>query len=207
VNTHPSLLVRGVRIAFGILRFAPLLALGVAVIAPPYFSSRVEFAPEPIQVTAADGTARAKVVESYATTSLSAGPADEVLLHTYRTRVLPALAARLLMWAFLWDLLHRLCLAVERGEPFAPATFRGVRRVGWLLILFPAVAWAGDLWMNSGVARFAKSHLAFAGLQVRDNPIHADFNTTLLVVGVLIFVLAEVFRRGSQLQQEADLTV
>jgi hypothetical protein len=207
VNTHPSPFVRGARIAFGILRFGPLLALGAVIIQPPAFSSRVEFAPEPIHVAAADASVNAKVDECFATTFLKSGPADEALVHTYRTRVLPAVAVRLLMWAILWDLLHRICRAVERNEPFSPATFRLVRRVGWALIVFPVAAWAGDLWMNSGVAQFAKAHLAFAGLQVRDNPVHADFNTTLLVVGLLIFVLAEVFRHGSQLQQEADLTV
>jgi hypothetical protein len=174
---------------------------------PPSFSTRLEFAPESVHVSAPDGAVKARGVELFARAYLAAGPADEAIIHTYRTRVLPALALQLLLWAVLWDLLHRLCRAVERQESFSPATFRLLRRVGWLLILFPVAGWAGDLWMNWGVAHFASAHLTFEGLQIQDNPVHANFNTTLLVVGILVFVLAEVFRRGTQLQEEAELTV
>lgn len=96
--------------------------------------------------------------------------------------------------------LLRIFQRVRAGAPFDAENAVRLRRIGVLCLL---------LALSGGVARFTM------GLVIRnavDNPaiqvtggVHVD--PTLIIAGVVLVALAEVFRRGTQLEAEQALVV
>lgn len=96
--------------------------------------------------------------------------------------------------------LHRIFDTMQEGTPFVGSNVRRIRWIGGLLIFFAIFA-------EIGQARIAER--LFWGVQGDGIQIvhRFQFNTSLILVGLIIFALAEVFRYGLELQTEADLTV
>jgi Protein of unknown function (DUF2975) len=121
-----------------------------------------------------------------------ASPA-QLFLHLAIT-LLPGLLVVALLWQ-LWGLLR----SARRGDPFTTANVWRLRRFGWLLLLgWPLVAY---------VTTALKGDLAAT--------VPADVTSTLFaldILGVLLFglavlVLAEVFAHGLRLREDVDATI
>jgi hypothetical protein len=107
-------------------------------------------------------------------------------------------------WIAILELLRRLFLAVSAGRAFEPSTLRKVYGIGGLLVGSSLVnllttAWvavemglAVDRWVHNG------SILVPSGL---------GSGISGIAAGIIILALAEVFRQGSRLAEEARLTV
>ncbi len=96
--------------------------------------------------------------------------------------------------------LRRLVAALRAGRPFTAANARRVTVVGGALVLSEllrsGVLLAGSWW--------AARHVHASGVVFRAGfPLRIE----VLAAGVLLIVFAEVFRRGSALQQDHDLTI
>jgi Protein of unknown function (DUF2975) len=121
-----------------------------------------------------------------------ASPA-QLFLHL-ATTLLPGLLVVALLWQ-LWGLLR----SARRGDPFTTANVWRLRRFGWLLLLgWPLVAY---------LTTALKGDLAAT--------VPADVTSTLFaldILGVLLFglavlVLAEVFAHGLRLREDVEGTI
>ena len=96
-----------------------------------------------------------------------------------------------LTWAT--DRLRRLFGTMAAGDPFEPANVRRLRQAGVALILLQLSAYA------------VRPVAAELFPQLR--PGGADLNLSGWFAILVVFVLAEVFREGARLREEAELTV
>ena len=103
---------------------------------------------------------------------------------------------------FLWVLTQLRCLlrTVRSGHPFVPANAVRVRRVGWAII-------AGEL-ARSAIfffeGAYAARHFSAAGLSFDARP---DVDISAIISGLIILVIAEVFREGTRLDEDRSLTI
>jgi hypothetical protein len=102
----------------------------------------------------------------------------------------------------LWVLtqLRQIFRTLRNGQPFLPANAGRIRRLGLAVILGElvraAVAYSGNYYMMS--------HFTAAGIRFAA-PV--DISVMALIHGLLIIVVAEVFRAGSLLEEEKSLTI
>ena len=120
-------------------------------------------------------------------------------------RIWPALTGTLVMAALsvlFWILaqLKGVFRTLIAGQPFVAANAVRIRRIGYAVIvsqlglfLLQYVA-INRLW-----SRFTAEGLAF--------DVRPDLNVAALAAGVIILVIAEVFRAGTRLDEEQSLTV
>jgi hypothetical protein len=109
----------------------------------------------------------------------------------------------------LFDLLHRLCRSVERGEIFSERNTRLVRNLGFTILVYQGIGAAAGIWYTDIVDRFLSQHVVTEGLKIyacRSDEIF-PVDSALIVTGFLVLLLAEVFRQGLALKKENDLTV
>ena len=110
-----------------------------------------------------------------------------------------------LAWVLgIWALyqMFRIFRNLDLGETFHAENTRRIRRIALAVIAFPIVRYIAARIML-GIVNEAQGHqIASVRLSI--------FSESLLLGGLLalvIFGLAEVFRNGTQLQQEQDLTI
>jgi len=104
----------------------------------------------------------------------------------------------LALWA-LSQLRGVLC-TLRDGKPFAPANARRLRRIAWLAILGELVRAAVVFFEN----QYPASHFVSEGLHFSARP---EVNVFAIVNGLVILVIAEVFRIGTRLDEDQSLTV
>jgi hypothetical protein len=94
--------------------------------------------------------------------------------------------------------LRRIVLSVDEGDPFRPENARRLSRMGWLslagwALLIPIgvlAAWIGEV--TEGIAQ-------------NDVDVSADLNGLLLAL--VLFILARVFRQGALLREDVEGTI
>ena len=103
---------------------------------------------------------------------------------------------------FLWPLtqVRRVFRTLREGKPFAEANAPRLRQVGIAVIVLE-LARAGAVLFES---YYASTHFAADGIRFVATP---DFHAAAIFYGLLILVVAEVFRQGTQLYEEQSLTV
>jgi hypothetical protein len=102
--------------------------------------------------------------------------------------------------AFVLRRLHAVFRSLTRGSPFIPDNARRIQNVGVAVLL-------GELGRAAIVFAenyYAKTHVALAGLQFDAWP---RINLTTIGLGLVILVIAEVFRVGTRLDEEQSLTI
>jgi hypothetical protein len=117
-------------------------------------------------------------------------------------------------------LLWRVCQQIERGEIFTDLTFARVRMLGGLMTIGSCVVSAAQSWMNYRIGMYVERKISFTGLAFEasgqpsrftgtfvDILRHGTFDADSFFTGLIILVMAEVFRRGLALQRDNDLTV
>jgi len=118
-------------------------------------------------------------------------------------------------WAFafsLFNLLYQLCGNVERGEIFSERNTRLIRYLGLAILGYQAVGCAAGAWYAHLVGKFLREHVVAEGLKMvilwsdkLGKLLPVDLG--LVVTGLLVVLLSEVFRQGLALKQENELTV
>jgi hypothetical protein len=86
------------------------------------------------------------------------------------------------------------------GHPFVRANARRIRAIGYAVIIGEIARSAMVFYENY----YAKTHFAADGLRFEARP---DLNMLAIVSGLIILVIAEVFRTGTRLDEEQTLTV
>jgi hypothetical protein len=110
--------------------------------------------------------------------------------------VIAGLAAGALILALIFHLTAKIVETAISGDPFAAQNAIRLTRIGWLLLTLEIGGWA--------------MQLALAPLlhRIHDN-VDWDFDPSpvgILAI-LLVFVLAQVFRRGSEMRAELEATV
>jgi hypothetical protein len=102
----------------------------------------------------------------------------------------------------LWVLgqLRGFLRTLAAGRPFVPANAVRLRRIAWAVIL-GEIARAAIVYFESS---YAMRHFSVAGLAFEARP---DLNVFAIVNGMIILVIAEVFRDGTRLAEEQSLTI
>jgi hypothetical protein len=93
-----------------------------------------------------------------------------------------------------------LFAALRERQFFLPANAARIRRVGWAVIALE-IARAAIVCFET---TYARDHFTVAGLRLESN---FQINAFAIICGVMILVLAEAFREGTRLQDEASLTI
>jgi amino acid transporter len=99
----------------------------------------------------------------------------------------------------LWQL-RELFRTVRDGHPFVAANARRTRWIGFTVIA-GEIARAGIVFFESS---YARSNFVAEGLRFEARP---NVNVLALVCGLIILVLAEVFRTGTRLDEDHSLTI
>lgn len=226
--THVNL-ARSLRLLFGAARIFCLIAIPVTLLGlllPPrwgipsnvHTSAAVSFWPNGFSVQQDIHPAAAELRLASLTGAVGINEklaGSEAMAALNRETLLPSLLLTYLIAAVVCDILWRLCGNVERGSVFTETNLKLVRWLGILLALGTPLSAFVQHWTDYRLNVFALQHLSFGGL----TPLPAEFHgfetllltflnhLSALITGLLILVLAEVFRQGLALKQEADLTV
>jgi hypothetical protein len=107
------------------------------------------------------------------------------------------------------DLLWRLCRNVEQGEVFSESNTRYVRNLGFAILVYQAVACAAGFWYARLIDGFLQHRIVAEGVKLKLHWGSGVFplDVSLIVTGLLLLVLGEVFRQGLALKKENELTV
>jgi hypothetical protein len=101
------------------------------------------------------------------------------------------------------ELIRRMLKRVGSGEAFSGRNIQDMRRIAFTLIGSAILKAAALAWLIGSMGNYAAQHTAdkftFAVTSGRGLP--------SLVVGLIILVLAEIFRQGLRLEEDAQLTV
>lgn len=102
--------------------------------------------------------------------------------------------------------LRRIMASLVAERPFLAENAGRVRRIGIAALVLALVQWVGNMVAGTFVVTQISPLESFraSGAEAR---VTANPDMTLVFFGVLILILAEVFRRGAQLQEDSDLTV
>ena len=118
------------------------------------------------------------------------------LLPMFQVHTLTQMVAAVIGWLVFVYQLRRLVLNARAGEIFTPANAGHLRWLGLLLLGYPligmAFAWCWKLTLEIP----GQDHTTFT--------LSPDLH---VVSGLLLLVLAEVFRVGVRMQEEQELTV
>jgi hypothetical protein len=121
----------------------------------------------------------------------------------------------LMLFSFgLFHVIWRVCCNVENGDVFSLTNVELIRNMGILLIGYSLTSFLVGLWMRSRAMQYVRENFGFNGLEFQPSSSDLELSTSFLrlgssplVIGLLVLCLAEVFRQGLKLKQEAELTV
>jgi hypothetical protein len=97
-------------------------------------------------------------------------------------------------------LLHRLVGTVADGRPFQASSVNMIRTIGGLVIV-SEVLWASSTYL---LERSVAAEVVASGVMLGSN---LTLNVPIVLLGLVIIAIAEVFRYGIVLQSDVDLTV
>jgi nitrate reductase gamma subunit len=105
-----------------------------------------------------------------------------------------AICIALIAWMFL--LTARIIDTASHGDPFVTVNADRLNRIAWLLLAMQAVGLVFDTVINTFPDKI-KDHVNLG----------FDVSATGILAALLIFVLAQIFRRGSEMRAELEATV
>jgi hypothetical protein len=108
----------------------------------------------------------------------------------------------LLLLGLLWILYHlrELLRALTRVGPFAPDNPGRIRKIGWALVAAGPVFGLFMFLYGTIYVRF----LDIPGAQIE---VPVDVHPFVILTGLIVLVISQVFEMGVRLQREQDLTV
>jgi len=118
------------------------------------------------------------------------------------TLAVPALVVVAMLAFAIWviDQLRAVLRTLRAGQPFAPANAARIRWIGFAVI-GGELARAAIVWRANS---YVVSHFSAEGLRFDARP---DLSMATLVSGLIILVIAEVFRVGTRLDEDQSLTI
>lgn len=121
------------------------------------------------------------------------GAPDQALLALCALLVLVALGAVLSL--FFFRNLFRIVGSVGEGDPFVPANARRLSQMGWIVVAVHAL-----IIPMTGIARW---------IDTVSEHVHSDaaISVSGLLLAIVLFVLARVFRQGTRMREELEGTV
>lgn len=96
--------------------------------------------------------------------------------------------------------LRALFRTLSDGQPFVPANAWRIRRIGWAIIV-AELARTAVVWFEG---YYAMTHFHAEGFHFAAQ---TELNLFVIVNGLILLVIAEVFRTGTRLDEEQSLTV
>jgi len=119
-----------------------------------------------------------------------------------RVFIVNSLLLILVMGVALWltTELQRVLRTVRDRKPFAASNATRVRRIAWVLIAGEFVR-ATIVYLENS---YAATHFTAEGLRFTARP---DLSVAVIIEGLIILVIAEVFRAGTRLDEDQSLTV
>jgi hypothetical protein len=102
----------------------------------------------------------------------------------------------LLAFLFLRHLL-RLIGSVDEGDPFNPVNATRLAAMGWLILAIETISFPAGL-IAVWIAQSVKG---------ADSDIDVDFSMTGVLLAIILFILARVFRKGAEMRAELEATV
>jgi hypothetical protein len=90
--------------------------------------------------------------------------------------------------------------SVERGDPFEPANADRLSRMGWIAVAGYAIAT-----VIGSIAAWIKSVAGEAGNHIDVDDVGLDGGGILLIL--VLFILARVFRHGAAMREDLEGTV
>ena len=118
--------------------------------------------------------------------------------YLYGSMVLLAIMFALALWVL--GNLRAVFRTLRDGRPFVRANATRIRTIAWLFIIGELARATMVFFQNY----YAMIHFSADGLRF-DAPL--DLNFTAIIDGLIILVIAEVFRAGTRLDEEQSLTV
>ena len=119
-------------------------------------------------------------------------------VYLYGNMALLAIMFALALWVL--GNLRAVFRTLRDGRPFVRANATRIRTIAWLFIIGELARAAMVFFQNY----YAMTHFSADGLRF-DAPL--DLNFTAIIDGLIILVIAEVFRAGTRLDEEQSLTV
>ncbi len=113
--------------------------------------------------------------------------------------VIAGAAGLLAMGVYFLMLLRRIVNSVGEGDPFIPENAKRLSRMGWVAIIAQAAA------MPVGIAFVWVAEIAADPSDHVDNDFGFSGGGILLVL--ILFILARVFRKGTEMREELEGTV
>lgn len=101
---------------------------------------------------------------------------------------------------FFFDRLRRIIATVGEGDPFQPENAKRLSQMGWIMLsvqLLAVAALAVVIPVVRAVEKFEDIHVATGG--------KVDFG--LLLLTIVLFILARVFRHGAAMRDDLEGTV
>ena len=111
-----------------------------------------------------------------------------------------------LVVAFVLFELWRLLRTAARGEPFAATMVRRLRTIALTLIAWQVLQPVYWLFFSPKALDYGETAFG-VGPNLQLGSMEPGFSATVLVFGLLLLLLAVVFRHGSELEEERRLTV
>jgi hypothetical protein len=108
----------------------------------------------------------------------------------------------ILLFGLLWILYHlrELLRALTRVGPFAPENPGRIRRIGWALVA------AGPVF-GLFMFLYGTIYVHFLDIPGAQIEVPIDVHPFVILTGLIVLVISQVFEMGVRLQREQDLTV
>jgi hypothetical protein len=97
-------------------------------------------------------------------------------------------------------LLRKLFQSLARDNPFVSENARRLRQIAILIILTSPLSFAQDAFENW----YLQQNFLLEGSAIRS---HLVIDVKTVLAGLILLIISEIFRMGSQLKAEQDLTV
>lgn len=119
-----------------------------------------------------------------------------------RALVAPLLTLTVMLLLAVWVVqqLRELLRAISGGRVFDPRNARYVQRIGWAVIAAEPLR----AWITYSANTYAASRFVADGMRFVWN---VDVNLSAVFCGLVILVIAEVFRAGTKLDEDQSLTI
>lgn len=211
MNTYrPDGVVRALTMLVSVAYFVVLIGMVAVLVLPPALKLIASGHPEwtwGLKVPATAPDLRGTVVTSWGTGELVVDDVPAILqvpivmLPWWLTAVLWAHAA--IVFGLLLLCLHHLRRIFQRVRDGAPFDAQNALRMRWLGLLILAIAIFGGL-AEFLTALFVKSRLTSSSIEISEG-LHIDVGVVFIALALI--ALAEIFRRGTELETEQSLVI
>lgn len=104
-------------------------------------------------------------------------------------------------------IVRKIVLSARYETPFVDANVSRLRMLGIMLLLIEPLTWLGKTIMLRNLSAFVEVEFFKKSYDQLSLGVPFQFFSTWIITGVLVLILAEVFRSGIALKNESELTI